>query len=103
MAAVTYDPQADALDISFAAAGPSEGEEVYPGVILHFDAENRLVEIEILSASKILTPGALDSLPLPDVMGVHTINAIKLYGDGRRMLLRFDDDDRAELTNLVDL
>ena len=64
MATVTYDPQADAFDISF-APGPSEGEEVYPGVILHFDADNRIVEIEILSASKILAPGTLDGLPLP--------------------------------------
>jgi uncharacterized protein YuzE len=101
MAAVTYDPQADALDISFAAARPSEGEEVYPGVILHFDAENRLVEIEILSASKIVTPGALDGLPLPGVVELHTIYHIKLQGDGHRMLVWFDD--RTEPTNLVDL
>jgi uncharacterized protein YuzE len=62
MATVTYDPQADALDIRF-ADGPSEGEEVYPGVILHFNAENRIVEIEIFPASKILAPGALNDLP----------------------------------------
>jgi hypothetical protein len=37
MAAATYDPQANALGISF-APGPSEGEEVYPGVILHSGA-----------------------------------------------------------------
>jgi uncharacterized protein YuzE len=67
MATVTYDPQADALDISFADV-PSEGEEVYPGVILHFDAENRVVEIEILGASKVLAAGAeLEGLPLPEV------------------------------------
>ena len=60
MATVTYDPQADALGIIF-GPGPSEGEEAYPGVILHFDAENRNVEIEILSASKTLAPGAVDN------------------------------------------
>lgn len=64
MATVTCDPQADVLDISF-ADGPSEGEEVYPGVILHFDAENRIVEVEVLSASKRVAPGALDGIPLP--------------------------------------
>jgi uncharacterized protein YuzE len=65
MATVTYDPQADALGIIF-GPGPSEGEEAYPGVILHFDAENRIVEIEILSASKTLAPGAVDNLPAPE-------------------------------------
>lgn len=64
MATVTYDPEADALGILF-APGPSEGEEVSPGVILHFDGANRIVEIEILSASKRLAPGALTGLPLP--------------------------------------
>ena len=63
MAAITYDPEADAVSIIF-AGGPSEGDEVHPGVILHFDAENRIVEIEILSASKILAPGAVDNLPM---------------------------------------
>jgi uncharacterized protein YuzE len=62
MATVTYDPQADALAISF-AGGPTEAEEVYPDVILHFDAENRVVEIEILRASKVLAAGAIDGLP----------------------------------------
>jgi uncharacterized protein YuzE len=58
---VTYDPVADAVSIVF-AEGSSEGEEVRPGVILHFDAEDRIVEIEILSVSKILPPGAVDAL-----------------------------------------
>jgi uncharacterized protein YuzE len=64
MATVTYDPEADALGIVF-APGPSEGEEVSPGVILHFDAADRIVEIEILSASKRLAPGAFAGLALP--------------------------------------
>ena len=64
MATMTYDPDADALSIIF-GPGPSEGEEVSPGVILHFDAENRLVEIEVVPASKVLAPGTLEGLPLP--------------------------------------
>jgi uncharacterized protein YuzE len=54
-----YDPEADALSIVF-AGGPSEGEEVYPGVMLHFDADNRLVEIEILPVSKILPEDVME-------------------------------------------
>jgi uncharacterized protein YuzE len=64
MATVTYDPEADALGIVF-APGPSDGEEVLPGVIFHFDAAGRIVEIEILSASKRLALGALAGLSLP--------------------------------------
>ena len=63
MAAITYDPVADAVGIVF-AEGPSEGEEIRPGVILHFDAEDRIVEIEILSASKLLPPSAVDNLSM---------------------------------------
>ena len=33
----------------------------------------------------------------------HTITGVKAYGTGGRLLLRFDDDDRAEPTDLVDL
>ena len=33
--------------------------------MLHFDDQNRIVEIEILSASTKFATGALDGLPLP--------------------------------------
>ena len=61
---ITYDPEADAIAIVF-SPGPSEAEEVYPGVILHFDDRYRIVEIEILSASTKFATGALDGRPLP--------------------------------------
>jgi len=60
-AAVTYDPEADALAITF-GPGAIEGEEVRAGVILHYDAEDRVVAIEVLQASKTLTPGAIAAL-----------------------------------------
>lgn len=60
---ISYDPEADAIAIVF-SPGPSEAEEVYPGVMLHFDDQNRIVEIEILSASMKFATGALDGLPL---------------------------------------
>jgi uncharacterized protein YuzE len=56
---MTYDPEADALTISFGDTGAVEGEEVHRGVILHFDAADRIVEIEVLHASKHLTEGAI--------------------------------------------
>jgi uncharacterized protein YuzE len=59
---VTYDPEADALTIAFTAALTAEGEEVHPGVILHFDAKDRIVAIEVLHAGKVLAEGAIPRL-----------------------------------------
>ncbi|HJU18008.1 MAG TPA: DUF2283 domain-containing protein [Stellaceae bacterium] len=64
-AGVTYDPEADALTISFTAAPTVEGEEVHPGVILHFDATDRIVAIEALHVSKTLAKGAVSLLRQP--------------------------------------
>ena len=58
---VTHDPEADALTISFTMAPTVEGEEVHPGVILHFDAMDRIAAIEVLHVSKTL---AVDAIPL---------------------------------------
>lgn len=104
MATLTYDPQADALDVNF-APGPSEGEEVYPGVILHFDAENRVVEIEILRASKVLAAAGLEGLPLPELAEpeLHTIKFVKLWNFTElSLLVVFDAGDRfVDLTPVI--
>ena len=68
MATVTYDREGDVLYIALAPEGPNtEGEEVHPGVVLMFDGD-RIVGVEILPASKILAPGALEGLPSPAPM-----------------------------------
>jgi uncharacterized protein YuzE len=59
---VTYDAEADALTIAFTEAPTVEGEEVHPGVILHFDATDRIVAIEVLHVSKVLADGAIPLL-----------------------------------------
>lgn len=61
MAAMTYDPQADAVTIGFGPK-PVDGEEISPGIVLHFDADDRIVEIEILHASKKLPASVLAGL-----------------------------------------
>ena len=61
-AAVTFDPEADALMIRFDTTAAVEGEEVHPGVILHFDGEGRIVGIEVLRVSETLSPVALSHL-----------------------------------------
>ena len=52
-----YDSEADALYVRFADAPVVESEEVAAGVVLDFDAEGRIVAIEVLDASKHLAAG----------------------------------------------
>jgi len=54
----SYDPEADALYVRFADASIVESEEVADGVVLDFDAEGRIVAIEVLDASKHVAAGA---------------------------------------------
>jgi uncharacterized protein YuzE len=53
-----YDSEADALYVRFADAAIAESEEVSDGVVLDFDAEGRIVAIELLEASKHVSAGA---------------------------------------------
>jgi YD repeat-containing protein len=53
-----YDPEADALYVRFADTPVSESEEVSAGVVLDYDAEGRIVAIELLDASKHVAAGA---------------------------------------------
>lgn len=56
---VHYDRAADALHLRFTEDRTVESEEVSPGVVLDFDAEGRLLAIEIMPASRQLAVGAL--------------------------------------------
>ena len=58
-----YDPEADALYVRFADSLVTETEEVRPGIMLDYDAEGRIVAIEVLDASEHLAAGFAD-LPL---------------------------------------
>jgi len=53
-----YDSEADALYVRFADASVFESEEVADGVVLDFDAEGRIVAIELLDARKHVAAGA---------------------------------------------
>lgn len=52
-----YDNEADALYIRFAESPISDSEEVRPGIVLDFDAQGKVVGIEILEASEHLAGG----------------------------------------------
>jgi len=49
----------DALYVSLSDRPTVESEEVSPGVILDYDADNRLVGIEVLNAKATLPTDAL--------------------------------------------
>ena len=53
-----YDAEADALYVRFTEATVSESEEVRPGIVFDFDADGRIVAVEILDASEHLAQGA---------------------------------------------
>jgi YD repeat-containing protein len=52
---VVYDPHTDTLTLELRAGPVAESDERTPGVILDYDAEGRVVGIEILDASKQVT------------------------------------------------
>ena len=58
---VTYDPEVDALTIILSDVAVEESDEAKPGVILDYDIEGNIVELEILNASKrVDNPKAID-------------------------------------------
>jgi uncharacterized protein YuzE len=57
MTGMTYDPEADAVYIHVGRGTIDRQEEAGP-FIYDVDADGRVIGIEILSASKVLAPGA---------------------------------------------
>ena len=47
-----FDPQADAIYLELTDAGVEESKEIQPGIIMDYDAEGRVVGIEVLYLSK---------------------------------------------------
>ena len=54
MMRTSYDPEADALFVWFGSegAGSAETQEVAPGIMLDFDAEGRVIGIEVLDVAE---------------------------------------------------
>ena len=47
-----FDPQADAVYLELTDAEVEESKEIQPGIIMDYDAEGRVVGIEVLYLSK---------------------------------------------------
>jgi len=56
---LTYDSASDAAYLRFSAEAVVVSEEVAPGVVLDFDADGRLVALEVLQAGTRLPKDAL--------------------------------------------
>jgi uncharacterized protein YuzE len=54
-----YDPETDAAYLRFSTQAVIESEEIAPGVVIDYDAEGRMVGMEVLEARAHLPPDAL--------------------------------------------
>ena len=54
-----YDPASDAAYLRFSEEATIESEEVSPGLVVDFDAEGRMVGLEVLQAGSRLPKDAL--------------------------------------------
>jgi len=65
-----YHPDSDMLYIKLADGASTESEEIAPGVVLDFDASNRVLGVEIEDASKFIDLSRLElrALPVADLI-----------------------------------
>jgi uncharacterized protein YuzE len=86
---ITYDRRTDTLSIVLASREVAESDEDKAGVILDYDAEGRVVGIEILEASKTM-PGPRQRQPEGD-----HLTAPRLRSRGQRWVPGFTKASRA--------
>ena len=60
-----YDPEADAAYFYLTDGQSYESKDVAPNVTLDFDKEGRVVGLEVLHATRTLSPGTWSDVPLP--------------------------------------
>jgi len=61
---IEYDPEADALYIQIRDVPPSDNIDIEEGVTVDVDAEGHIVGVEILDASKRLSPSDLANITI---------------------------------------
>ena len=65
---ITYDPEADALYIALRDAPATDGLDIEEGVSVDLDKDGHIIGIEILDASKRLTPEELTSVSYENLL-----------------------------------
>ncbi len=61
---IEYDPEADALYIQIREAHPSDNIDIEEGVTVDVDEHGHIVGVEVLDASKRLSPSDLASITI---------------------------------------
>jgi uncharacterized protein YuzE len=59
---ITYDSSVDALYIELRKAQAMDSDDIEDGVVVDFDADGHVIGIEVLDASKRLTPEELKNV-----------------------------------------
>jgi uncharacterized protein YuzE len=59
---ITYDPEADALYIQLREAQPADSLDIEEGVTVDLDSEGHMIGLEVLDASKRMTPEELANI-----------------------------------------
>jgi uncharacterized protein YuzE len=65
MTEITYDPEADAVNIMISRSRIDATDEIAPNVFVDRDAQGRVVGFEVLTASKVLAPGDWQQARMP--------------------------------------
>ncbi len=60
-----YYPETDSLYIELSEVAGTDSQEVAPGIVLDFDADGRLVGIDIDHAGQVADLSSLEALGLP--------------------------------------
>ncbi len=55
---VRYDPEVDTLYLRFTESAVVESEEIRQGVVFDFDADGKIIAIEVLDAADRMADGA---------------------------------------------
>ncbi|MDP3722372.1 MAG: DUF2283 domain-containing protein [Candidatus Omnitrophota bacterium] len=65
---IEFDPEADALYVRFCETRPAENLDIQEGITADFDAQKRLVGIEILNVSHRLPPNTLATITVQNLL-----------------------------------
>ena len=65
---IEFDPEADALYVRFKDERPADNVDIQEGITADFDANKRLIGIEILNVSRRLPPDTLATITVQNLL-----------------------------------